>query len=140
MSENNPCMLVNVCESENPANKLRLAGAVFGIRRTEAFGWHFHHSWASCLFQTVLRVWDCLFMEGSKILFRVGVTLVKKHSAAITQCQSFPEVMAVFRSIAASALNCHDFMDVSRSLRLLYRQYKPRLSVNQGVRHRNRWT
>ena len=61
----------------------------------------------------MLRIWDCLFLEGSKILFRVGVTLVKRHSLAIRRCQSFPEVMAVFRGIATSTLQCHQFMDVS---------------------------
>jgi hypothetical protein len=66
--------------------------------------------WFICLFvdvipvETVLRIWDSLFLEGSKILFRVGVTLVKRHSNAIMQCRSFPEVMAVFRGISSSPL------------------------------------
>lgn len=62
----------------------------------------------------MLRIWDCLFYEGDKILFRVAVTLVKFNSEKIMKCRSFPEVMDVFRQIASDPLvvNCHEFMQV----------------------------
>jgi len=46
MSENTTksCFLVNDCETENSANKLRLAGRTAGNTRAQAFGWHFSHS------------------------------------------------------------------------------------------------
>lgn len=74
--------------------------------------------WFICLFvdvipvETVLRIWDCLFYEGDKILFRVGVTLVKLNSDKILSCRSFPEVMDVFRKSVNDppVVHCHEFM------------------------------
>ena len=64
--------------------------------------------------QTVLRVWDALFYEGSKILFRVGVSLVTMHRAHILQARTFPDIVEVFKKITSDriALNCHEFMEV----------------------------
>ena len=75
---------------------------------------------SSCFFilcQTVLRIWDCLFYEGSIILFQVGLTLISKNLDAIVKCQSVTELMDVFRGISSGALvaDCHAFMQVTIS-------------------------
>ncbi|XP_061580575.1 growth hormone-regulated TBC protein 1-A-like isoform X1 [Cololabis saira] len=74
--------------------------------------------WFICLYidilpiETVLRVWDCLFYEGSKVLFRVALTLVLHHQAEILRCRSLPDVCECFRQISSGAftLDCHTFM------------------------------
>ena len=39
--------------------------------------------------ETTLRVWDCLFYEGSKILLRVAIALVAINSAKILAARDF---------------------------------------------------
>jgi len=64
--------------------------------------------------QTVLRVWDCLFSEGSIILLRIGLNIILKHSDAILRCRSTAEILDVFREIPSSphVKHCHEFMQV----------------------------
>lgn len=62
--------------------------------------------------QTVLRVWDCLFNEGSKILFRVALTLIGLHRTEILSTTQFSELSDCLKKIVKSStvLNCHTFM------------------------------
>lgn len=64
--------------------------------------------------QTVLRVWDCLFSEGSKILFRVALTLLKHHQASILEATSIPDLCEKFKEITRGRFvtECHSFMQV----------------------------
>lgn len=74
--------------------------------------------WFICLFidvlpiETVLRIWDCLFYEGSKVLFRVALTLIKNYQAYILEAKSFPDVCDKFKDITKGTLvtECHLFM------------------------------
>ncbi|XP_038658686.1 growth hormone-regulated TBC protein 1-A-like [Scyliorhinus canicula] len=74
--------------------------------------------WFICLFidvlpvETVLRIWDCLFYEGSKVTFRVALTLIKYHQASILEANNFLAVCEKFKEIARGALvqDCHVFM------------------------------
>ncbi|XP_035629490.1 growth hormone-regulated TBC protein 1-A-like [Oncorhynchus keta] len=74
--------------------------------------------WFICLYidvlpvETVLRIWDCLFYEGSKILFRVALTLILHHQAEILQSRSMVEVCERFKLITQGAFtyDCHTFM------------------------------
>ena len=65
--------------------------------------------------QTLFRVWDCLFYEGTKVLFRVGLTLLKLHEARLLECRDFMETMTALREIPRSpqVLQCHTFMQVN---------------------------
>ncbi len=71
--------------------------------------------WLVCLYtdvlpvETVLRVWDCLFHEGSKILLRVAVALVMRNRKRICEAEDFTELVARFREF--DAVNCHDFIN-----------------------------
>ncbi|RXN01976.1 Growth hormone-regulated TBC protein 1 [Acipenser ruthenus] len=77
--------------------------------------------WFICLFidilpvETVLRIWDCLFYEGSKIIFRVALTLIKHNQAHIQQATNFPDICDKFKEIIRGELvdDCHTFMQVS---------------------------
>ena len=56
--------------------------------------------WFKCLFVTVLpaettaRVWDCMFVEGPKVLHRVGLSLLKvgcRSPGAVLVCCCFDQ-------------------------------------------------
>ncbi|XP_040123218.1 growth hormone-regulated TBC protein 1 [Oryx dammah] len=74
--------------------------------------------WFICLFvdvlpvETVLRVWDCLFSEGSKIIFRVALTLLKHHQASILEATSAPDLCEKLKEITRGRFvtECHGFM------------------------------
>ncbi|XP_010212438.1 PREDICTED: growth hormone-regulated TBC protein 1 isoform X2 [Tinamus guttatus] len=74
--------------------------------------------WFICLFidilpvETVLRIWDCLFYEGSKIIFRVALTLIKQHQAFILEATNFPDICDKFKEITKGTFvtECHSFM------------------------------
>ncbi|XP_071775880.1 growth hormone-regulated TBC protein 1-A-like [Centroberyx gerrardi] len=74
--------------------------------------------WFICLYidilpvETVLRIWDCLFYEGSKVLFRVALTLIRHHQPEILRARSLPDVCECFKQITRGAftLDCHTFM------------------------------
>ncbi|XP_052004497.1 growth hormone-regulated TBC protein 1b [Xyrauchen texanus] len=74
--------------------------------------------WFICLYidilpvETVLRIWDCLFYEGSKILFRVALTLICHHQDLISQAQSLPEICERFKQMTHGEYveDCHTFM------------------------------
>nr|XP_035927293.1 growth hormone-regulated TBC protein 1 isoform X4 [Halichoerus grypus]XP_035927294.1 growth hormone-regulated TBC protein 1 isoform X4 [Halichoerus grypus] len=77
--------------------------------------------WFICLFvdilpvETVLRIWDCLFNEGSKIIFRVALTLIKQHQAFILEATSVADICERFKEITRGSFvtECHTFMQVS---------------------------
>ncbi|XP_056145841.1 growth hormone-regulated TBC protein 1-A-like [Lampris incognitus] len=74
--------------------------------------------WFICLYidilpvETVLRLWDCLFYEGSKVLFRVALTLICHHQPVILRSRSLSDVCECFKQISRGAftLDCHSFM------------------------------
>ncbi|XP_051840197.1 growth hormone-regulated TBC protein 1 isoform X1 [Antechinus flavipes] len=74
--------------------------------------------WFICLFidilpvETVLRIWDCLFYEGSKVIFRVALTLIKQHQASILEATNFPDICEKFKQVTKGPFvtECHTFM------------------------------
>ncbi|ELT92326.1 hypothetical protein CAPTEDRAFT_210789 [Capitella teleta] len=74
--------------------------------------------WLICVFadvlpiETLLRVWDCLFYEGDKVIFRVGLTLLIHNRDKILRCQHFPQIMSTIKAIVMDeySLNCHNFL------------------------------
>ncbi|KAJ8940035.1 hypothetical protein NQ314_010866 [Rhamnusium bicolor] len=77
--------------------------------------------WFICLFsevlptETVFRIWDCLFYEGSKIIFRVAIALIRLHKQEILQTSELGELITCFRDMRnhETVINCHQFMRVS---------------------------
>ncbi|KAG5897171.1 hypothetical protein JTB14_022534 [Gonioctena quinquepunctata] len=75
--------------------------------------------WFICLFsevlptETVLRIWDCLFNEGSKIIFRVALTLIRLHKEKILQTSELGELITCFKDMRnhQSVINCHQFIN-----------------------------
>ncbi|XP_054945482.1 growth hormone-regulated TBC protein 1 isoform X3 [Physeter macrocephalus] len=92
--------------------------------------------WFICLFvdvlpvETVLRVWDCLFNEGSKIIFRVALTLIKQHQALILEATSVPDICEKFKEITGGSFvtECHTFMQSA------HRRPRPASELLRAVR------
>lgn len=76
--------------------------------------------WFICLYcevlptETVLRIWDCLFYEGSKILFRVAITLVRIHKQEILATTELGELVTCFKNMGnhENVVDCHKFLNV----------------------------
>ena len=75
--------------------------------------------WFICLFadvlpvETVLRVWDCLFAEGSKVLFRVALALLKLNESRLLSRTEFADLAEELKAVVAGSkevLHCHDFL------------------------------
>ncbi|XP_076096427.1 growth hormone-regulated TBC protein 1-A-like isoform X1 [Mytilus galloprovincialis] len=74
--------------------------------------------WFICLFadvlpvETVYRIWDCLFYEGAKILYRVSAMLVIQNRDKLLACKSFTEITDVFKEIVnnPNIVDCHTFL------------------------------
>ncbi|KAL5005119.1 hypothetical protein ScPMuIL_018575 [Solemya velum] len=74
--------------------------------------------WFLCIYadvmpvETVLRIWDCLFFEGPKILLRVAVTLIMQTKDKILASRDFTEAVGFLQRIVSEKeiVNCHIFM------------------------------
>ncbi|KNC21770.1 hypothetical protein FF38_04006 [Lucilia cuprina] len=83
--------------------------------------------WFICIFaevlpaETVLRIWDCVFSEGYKIVFRVALTMFITHKAAILAADDIGALANFFRETLIHdeiVTDCHTFMQTMFNLRL----------------------
>mmetsp|Transcript_23386 Transcript_23386/g.51328 ORF Transcript_23386/g.51328 Transcript_23386/m.51328 type:complete len:402 (-) Transcript_23386:579-1784(-) len=64
--------------------------------------------WYLCLYATSLpaettcRVWDALFNEGPKILYRVGLALLQIHEEALLACDNAGDIVMKMRQFAST--------------------------------------
>ncbi|XP_074257869.1 carabin isoform X5 [Saimiri boliviensis] len=97
--------------------------------------------WFLCLFArslpfpTVLRVWDAFLSEGAKVLFRVGLTLVRLALGTAEQrraCPGLLETLGALRAISPTQLQEEVFMSQVHSVVLserdLHREIKAQLA------------
>ena len=72
----------------------------------------------------MLRIWDCLFYEGNKILMRVAVALVLSNEQKILMSQDFGDIIECFKQIIndTNATDCHVFMEVRCYMLIVYFQ------------------
>ncbi|KAG0000543.1 hypothetical protein BGZ79_005794 [Entomortierella chlamydospora] len=61
--------------------------------------------------ESILRVWDCFFYEGRKILFRVALTILRLHEAEISKIDDPLEVFQVVQNIPKRMIDCHKLME-----------------------------
>lgn len=62
--------------------------------------------------ESVLRVWDCLFFEGSKTLFRIALSIFKQGEPAILKVSDPMEIFQVVQTIPRGMLDINALMDV----------------------------
>ncbi|XP_071476257.1 growth hormone-regulated TBC protein 1-A-like [Diadema antillarum] len=75
--------------------------------------------WFICLFldvlpiETTLRIWDCLFYEGSKILFRVCLSLILRNREEILAASNISALVDIFKRATnqSANINCHTFIE-----------------------------
>lgn len=86
--------------------------------------------WLICLFaevlpiETSLRVWDAIFSEGYKIIFRTSLAIVLILQNDIMKVEDINELAELFRNISKDArfLNSHEFMQFMFSIKLKRRE------------------
>ncbi|CDH56251.1 gtpase-activating protein gyp3 [Lichtheimia corymbifera JMRC:FSU:9682] len=61
--------------------------------------------------ETVLRVWDALYIEGSKVLFRVALTIIKMNERRIWALDDPIEIFPILQNMPRRLVDCHAFMD-----------------------------
>ena len=79
----------------------------------------FCSKWFICVYgevlpvETVLRIWDTVFYEGSKILFRVSLGLLKLNQERLITKTDFSALAEEFKHIVDSkmSVNCHSFLE-----------------------------
>ncbi|KAI3657756.1 hypothetical protein MP638_001021 [Amoeboaphelidium occidentale] len=59
--------------------------------------------------ETYLRIWDCLFYEGNKILFRAALTLLKMHQFEIMRSQAHEDLYNILKSFPLVVYDCERF-------------------------------
>ncbi|KAI9498622.1 rab-GTPase-TBC domain-containing protein [Zychaea mexicana] len=62
--------------------------------------------------ETVLRVWDSLYIEGSKVLFRVALTIIKMNEKRIWALDDPIEIFPVLQNMPRRLVDCHRFMEL----------------------------
>lgn len=62
--------------------------------------------------ESVLRVWDCLFFEGSKTLFRIALAIFKAGESQILQVSDPMEIFQVVQTIPRSMLDANSLLEV----------------------------
>ncbi|KAK5169624.1 uncharacterized protein LTR77_005601 [Saxophila tyrrhenica] len=62
--------------------------------------------------ESVLRVWDCLFFEGSKTLFRIALAIFKLGEKSILGVSDPMEIFQVVQTIPRSMLDVNALMEV----------------------------
>ncbi|XP_058452729.1 growth hormone-regulated TBC protein 1-A [Malaya genurostris] len=74
--------------------------------------------WLICLYaevvptETALRIWDCVFLEGNKILLRVGICIVISLKREILATDDISTLIGLFRALEKNTtlMDCHTFM------------------------------
>ncbi|KAI0221408.1 Growth hormone-regulated TBC protein 1-A [Lamellibrachia satsuma] len=109
----------NLTEGPTVSDELRLYPAVAEHVEREGVSWTIVSTkWFICLYadvipiETVLRIWDCIFHEGSTVILRVALALVAKNQTKILRCANFTELVTLFKGMTSDpyATNCHNFM------------------------------
>lgn len=82
--------------------------------------------WLICLFsevlpvETVLRVWDVMFAEGYKIIFRVALAIILMLKEDIMMAMDITELAELFRNLNKDPrmLDCHSFLQFMIKVKL----------------------
>eukprot|EP00051_Salpingoeca_urceolata_P002998 m.54353 g.54353 ORF g.54353 m.54353 type:complete len:395 (-) comp12455_c1_seq2:127-1311(-) len=72
---------------------------------------------------TVLRIWDCLFLEGSKILFRVALASLELNQDKILSLRDDFDVLEFVKNMGRSCHDCERLMETAFSYKHLRRKH-----------------
>ena len=82
--------------------------------------------------ESVLRVWDCLFLDGSKTLFRIALAIFKAGEPEILKVSDPMEIFQVVQTVPRKMLDVNSLMDTC------YKRRAGFASVSQDVVNRRR--
>lgn len=108
--------------SSNPAADLRLP--TISLATT---AWFMSLFVGTLPIEAVLRIWDCLFFEGSKTLFRVALAIFKTAELAILGVSDPMEIFQLVQTVPRGLL------DVNALLELCFRRRGGFAGVSQGL-------
>lgn len=82
--------------------------------------------WLICLFsetlpvETVLRIWDVMFAEGYKVIFRTALAIITMLKDDIMRSNDITELAEIFRNVSKDPrmLDCHSFLQFMFSIKL----------------------
>lgn len=63
--------------------------------------------------ETVLRVWDAFFYEGTKVLFRVSLALFHRHERELESISDQEQLMTTIKRLPKSELNCEELVKIA---------------------------
>ena len=75
--------------------------------------------------ESVLRVWDALFYEGSKTLFRIGLAIFKLGEPDIRSIRDPLEVFQVVQAVPRRLLDCNALLEATFKRRGGFRASRP---------------
>ncbi|ORZ24089.1 rab-GTPase-TBC domain-domain-containing protein [Absidia repens] len=61
--------------------------------------------------ETVLRIWDCFFIEGYQVLFKVALTIIKMNEHGIWALDDPIDVFPLLQNMPRKLMDCHRFME-----------------------------
>ncbi|KAI8330858.1 rab-GTPase-TBC domain-containing protein [Chlamydoabsidia padenii] len=64
--------------------------------------------------ETVLRIWDCFFIEGYQVLFRVALTIIKMNEHDIWALDDPIDMFPLLQNMPRRLVDCHRFMEVRK--------------------------
>ncbi|RHZ87107.1 hypothetical protein Glove_40g21 [Diversispora epigaea] len=62
--------------------------------------------------ETLLRVWDCFFYEGNKVLFRAALAIFKINEEKIMAVDDPMEIFQVVQNMPKRLVDCHKLIDM----------------------------
>ena len=95
--------------------------------RPIAFPWFLSLFVKTLPVESVLRVWDCLLCEGSKILFRTALGLLSLHEERICQARDFGRLYSLISQMGAAEFDCERLIAESLSMRGISRSVLERM-------------
>ena len=95
--------------------------------RPIAFPWFLSLFVKTLPIESVLRVWDCLVCEGSKILFRTALGLLSLHEERIVRHNDFGRLYSLISGMGTAQFDCERLMDESLAMRGISRRLLERM-------------
>ena len=95
--------------------------------RPIAFPWFLSLFIKTLPIESVLRVWDCLLCEGSKLLFRTALGLLSLHEDRIVRVCDFGRLYSLISGMGSTEYDCERLMSESLGMRGISRRVLERM-------------
>lgn len=86
--------------------------------------------------ETTLRVWDAFLLEGSKVLHRIGLAILRIAEPKLLQCRDQQEILCTLQQEQAGCLDCERLISFAFDRHSFLRSF-PRSRIN-ALRRKHR--